>query len=81
MNSNLLNIFKNINISSIASGANKTLNIVRKSIPVYKEIRPYINHEKTIFKKEVKQEVEEKESDVSSSPNTREYNDTLTFFQ
>ena len=81
MNSNLLNIFKNINISSIASGANKTLNIVRKSIPVYKEIRPYINHEKTIFKKDVKQEVEEKESDVSSSPNTREYNDTLTFFQ
>ena len=40
-----------------------------------------LNIFKNIFKKEVKQEVEEKESDVSSSPNTREYNDTLTFFQ
>ncbi len=78
MNGNLLSIFKKVNISSIASGANKTLNIVKKTIPVYKEIRPYINHEKTIFKKTVKQEIDEKESNIS---NTNEYNDTLTFFQ
>ncbi len=80
MNSNILNIFKKVNISSIASGANKTLNIVKKTIPVYKEIRPYINHEKTIFKKESTNNSEEKESNVSLT-NTNEYNDTLTFFQ
>ncbi len=81
MNSNLLGILKNINLSSIASTANKTLNIVKKTIPVYKEIRPYINHEKTIFKKQNESENDEiKESKMDANTQT-EYNDSLTFFQ
>lgn len=81
MNSNLLGILKNINLSSIASTANKTLNIVKKTIPVYKEIRPYINHEKTIFKKPSESENDEiKESNMNTNTQN-EYNDSLTFFQ
>ena len=71
----------NQKISSIASTANKTLNIVKKTIPVYKEIRPYINHEKTIFKKQNESENDEiKESKMDANTQT-EYNDSLTFFQ
>jgi hypothetical protein len=53
---------------------NKTLNVVKKSIPVYKEIRPYINKEKSLFKTTEK-------SDISNKPNKENnYNDNLTFF-
>ena len=51
MNSELLSIFKNINVSSIASTANKTLGVIKKTIPVYKEVKPYLLREKSIFKK------------------------------
>ena len=51
MSLNISNLLKTINISSIASNTNKTLNIIKKSIPVYKEVRPYFNHEKSLFKK------------------------------
>ena len=40
MNMNILSFIKNIKISSIISGTSKTLNVIKKSIPVYKEIRP-----------------------------------------
>ena len=36
----------NFNLSSILSNINKTLGVVKKSIPVYREIKPYINKEK-----------------------------------
>ena len=75
MNSSLLNLLKNINISNILNNTSKTLNIVKKSIPVYKEIRPYINHEKSIFKNNSNI----KESNLESTNKT--YNDSLTFFQ
>ena len=83
MNTNFLSIFKNIKISSIAGSLNKTLNVVRKSIPVYKEIRPYVNHEKSIFKKTEDENVNEiKESKpLKSNNNNSDYNDSLTFFQ
>lgn len=72
---NLLNLLKNINISNILNNTSKTLNVVKKSIPVYKEIRPYINHEKSIFKNNSNI----KESNLESTNKT--YNDSLTFFQ
>ena len=51
MSLNISSLLKTINISSIASNTNKTLSIIKKSIPVYKEVRPYFNHEKSLFKK------------------------------
>ncbi len=82
MNSELLSIFKNINISSIASTANKTLSVIKKTIPVYKEVKPYILREKSIFKKKEEPLVDEiKESNVSLEDRSSSYNDTLTFFQ
>ena len=75
MNYNLLNIIKNISINSILNNTSKTLGILKKSIPVYKEIRPYMNHEKSIFKTTSNI----KESNESNT--TNQYNDSLTFFQ
>ena len=79
MNSNLLGILKGIKISSVISGTNKTLGVVKKIIPVYKEIRPYVNHEKSLFKKEDKILDNIKESNEVDVRNDS-YNDTLTFF-
>ena len=72
INSNLLNIFKSININKIASSATSTLNVVKKIIPVYKEVRPLLNKNKNIFDKE-----EKNERDINE---THKYNDSLTFF-
>ena len=81
MNSELLSIFKKINISSIASTANKTLGVIKKTIPVYKEVKPYLLREKSIFKKKENVLLDEvKESSVSEDRSSS-YNDTLTFFQ
>lgn len=79
MNSNLLGILKGIKISSVISSTNKTLGVVKKIIPVYKEIRPYVNHEKSLFKKEDKFIDNIKESNEVDVRNDS-YNDTLTFF-
>lgn len=79
MNMNILSFIKNIKISSIISGTSKTLNVIKKSIPVYKEIRPYINKEKSIFKN--KNEIDEiKMSKPLKSNKNITYNDSLTFF-
>lgn len=77
MNSNILELFKNIKLSNIVSTTNKTLSTVKKIIPVYKEVRPYINHEKSLFKKNNINNI--KESNISNIDNNS-YNDTLTFF-
>lgn len=79
MNSNILGLLKGIKISNIVSNTNKTLGVVRKIIPVYKEVRPYVTHEKSIFKNISKTESIIKESDISNVRNNS-YNDTLTFF-
>ena len=81
MNYNLLNILKNINISNIVSGTNKTLNVIKKSIPVYKEIRPFINKEKSLFKTPKDEQIDEiKMSKPLKSEDKSSYNDSLTFF-
>lgn len=66
-----LNILKNLNISTIANTTSKTLNIIRKTIPIYKEIKPFISKEKQIIPQIKKESIEE----------PKEYNDSLTFFQ
>lgn len=80
MNTNILGLLKGIKLSNVVSGTNKTLGVVKKIIPLYKEIRPYVTHEKSIFKKEEnKTESIIKESNTSDIRNNS-YNDTLTFF-
>lgn len=80
MNSNLLGLLKGIKLSNIVSNTNKTLGVVRKIIPVYKEVRPYVTHEKSLFKNDSKIESTiKKESDEVDVRNDS-YNDTLTFF-
>lgn len=84
MNQDFLSIFKNINLSSIMSGANKTLGVIKKTIPVYKEVKPYLLKEKSIFSKKNNNEIidEIKESKPIKDENRSvSYNDTLTFFQ
>ena len=81
MNNSIFSLFKNIKISDVASMTNKTLNVIKKSIPVYKEIRPYMNKEKSLFKnKNIKDIDEIKESKPIKSNNKTTYNDSLTFF-
>ena len=80
MNYNFINIFKNINLSNIVSTTNKTLNVIKKSIPVYKEIRPYVNKEKSLFKKKDDLKDEIKMSKPLKVENNTTYNDSLTFF-
>ena len=78
----LLGTFKNLNLSSIVSTTNKTLNVCKKAIPVYKEIRPYIRKEKTLFNKKEETNIDEiKESRPLKSNKEPTYNDNLTFFQ
>ncbi len=79
MNNNLLGILKGIKISNVISSTNKTLGVVKKVIPLYKEVRPYVNHEKSLFKKDNKVLDNIKESNEVDVRNDS-YNDTLTFF-
>ncbi len=84
MNQDFLSIFKSINLSSIMSGANKTLGVIKKTIPVYREVKPYLLREKSIFSKKKTTDVvdEIKESKPIKDENRSvSYNDTLTFFQ
>ncbi|MBQ7789960.1 MAG: hypothetical protein IJ399_01710 [Bacilli bacterium] len=58
------------NISSIAKSTSSVLNVLKKTIPVYKEIKPIFS------KKDNPKNIEsvKKESNL-------EYNDSLTFFK
>jgi hypothetical protein len=65
-------------------GANKTLSVIKKSIPVYREVKPYLLREKSIFSKnKIMNDVDEiKESKpIKTEDRSVSYNDTLTFFQ
>ena len=70
-----LNFLNNLNLNGILSGFNKTVGVLKKSIPVYKQIRPYVNKEKSLFKNS-------KEETIINKPSkSNNYNDNLTFFQ
>ena len=68
------NFLSNLNFSNILGNIGKTLNVVKKSIPVYKEIRPYINKEKSLFK------TNEKSNILNKQNKENNYNNNLTFF-
>jgi len=68
------NFLSNLNLSNILGNIGKTLNVVKKSIPVYKEIRPYINKEKSLFKTKDNTNILNKQNKQNN------YNDNLTFF-
>lgn len=73
MNNDIFGFLKKINLNNITSNINKSLNIVRKSIPIYKEVRPYFLMEKSLFKNEnIKKESKEELDSTNSN---------LTFFQ
>ena len=71
MNFNILN---NLNFSNILGSINKTLGVMKKSIPVYIEIKPYINKEKSLFKNN------DKNTTLNKPNKQSNYNDNLTFF-
>ncbi|MBQ4263019.1 MAG: hypothetical protein IJB83_02090 [Bacilli bacterium] len=84
MSTNIFDFFKNIKLSEIASGANRTLSVAKKAIPVYKEVRPFFDGKKKLFNKknELQDEVESRPIMVKEISETRgSYNDNLTFFQ
>ena len=41
---------RNLNISSILNGTQRTLNVINQAIPIFYQIRPLWNNTKTIFK-------------------------------
>ena len=71
MNFNILN---NLNFSNILGSINKTINVIKKSIPIYREIKPYINKEKSLFKNN------DKNTTLNKPNKQSNYNDNLTFF-
>ena len=71
MNFNILN---NLNFSNILGSINKTLGVMKKSIPVYREIKPYINKQKSLFKNN------DKNTTLNKPNKQSNYNDNLTFF-
>lgn len=79
---NFSNIFKNISLNTIVSNTNKTLNVIKKTIPVYKEVRPYFRGEKKLLKNENSNVDEIKESKpLKQERNITFSNNNLTFFQ
>ena len=80
---------KSINFEKIFSTTHKTINIVNKAIPVYKQIKPNIGNIKNIFNKnnvntnidEIKESrpIKLKRSTPNNHRNTS--NNSLTFFQ
>lgn len=43
-------IFKDVNLSSIINGTQKTLNIINQTLPLIRQASPVINNAKTMFK-------------------------------
>lgn len=93
MNGSLLN---NFSFTKIISGFNKTLNVVNKAIPVYKQVKPVIGNAKNVLNifnasKQAKQDIINEEMLERTRPIVVNHNsninnnsvklDTLTFFQ
>jgi hypothetical protein len=83
MNISIIDLLKKINLSNVISNTNKTLGIIKKTIPVYRQVKPYMTHEKSFLKKNVTNELVDKikESKPLKEEIKSYYNDTLTFFK
>ncbi|MBQ3142056.1 MAG: hypothetical protein IJB82_00950 [Bacilli bacterium] len=82
--SNITSILKNLNLTTILNGANKTLNIVKQAVPIYKEIKPLIGNAKNIIapsKENVQKIVPQKRPLVKKHNFNNNLNNNLTFFQ
>lgn len=84
MNFEILNILKKISFSNIVSNTNKTLNVIKKTIPVYRQVKPYVTHEKSIFKhKNIVDNIDmiKESKPLKDNRSSSKFNDTLTFFK
>ena len=82
---------KTINFNKIFNTAHKTINVVNKAIPVYKQIKPNIGNFKNLFSKNnnISQAVDEiklsrpipLKKNIPSNINRNISNSSLTFFQ
>ncbi len=81
---------KNINYSKIFSTAHKTINVVNKAIPVYKQIKPNIGNFKSVFSKSKTNQIVDEiknsrpimlKKNIPNKINRNISNNTLTFFQ
>ena len=81
MNLGILEILKKINFSNIISNTNKTLNVIKKSIPVYKQVKPYVTREKTLFQLNNNKNNIKESKPIKDEDHYIKYNDTLTFFK
>ncbi len=84
MNLDFLNILKKINLSNIMNHTNKTLGVIKKSIPLYRQVKPYVTHEKSFFKPKESLELIDKIKESKPLKDERthpKFNDTLTFFK
>lgn len=68
----LSRLFGNVNIGSILSNTQKTLNVVNQTIPLVKQVSPLIKNAKTMFNvmNEFKKiDIKEKTNDINNSNN------------
>lgn len=82
---------KNINFNKIFNTAHKTINIVNKAIPVYKQVKPNIGNFKSLFSKnnKINNVVDEIKNSrpiilkksIPNKINRNTSNNSLTFFQ
>lgn len=87
--SNIFSIVKNLNLTKVLGGANKTLNFVKQAVPVYKEIKPLFSSGKNIINTfKGTKEIKPAEKKIVSRPISKKQplkninlNNNLTFFQ
>ncbi len=87
----MFDFLKTINLNKIFASTHKTINLINKAIPVYKQIKPNIGNIKGLFnrKNNIKPVIDEiKESrpiklkkNISTNNSRNISNDSLTFFQ
>ena len=70
----------NLNLLKIITGLNKTVNIAKQVVPIYKQVKPIINKSGEFLKKINKPQIKtEKKS--NNQPNTETNTNNPIFFQ
>lgn len=68
-------LFRGINMSSILSGTQKTLNIVNQTIPLIKQAQPILRNAKTMFR--VMNEFKKVDTPISAQKSTNNKTDVI----
>lgn len=89
--SSIFSLFKNLNLTKVLGGANKTLNFVKQAVPIYKEMKPITSNAKkfiSAYKEIKKPDIKDITKIVPNRPMIKKtpvrnltINDNLTFFQ